>query len=67
MSTGSARRKLCKGPTARYQAFLQDGIRADAAMQQSGVGYDAETVRSYLKAKASAAKTRRPRARRWLT
>lgn len=49
----------------RYEEFVRDGMRADEAMQQSGLGYGAEAAHAYLKAKASGAKARRPRATRW--
>jgi predicted transcriptional regulator len=49
----------------RYQAFLRDGLRADEAMQQSGVGYEADAVHAYLEARARGRKARRPRATRW--
>lgn len=49
----------------RYQAFLADGMRADEAMQQTGLGYDAEDVHAYLEAKLKGRKVRRPKAARW--
>jgi len=49
----------------RYQAFLEDGMRADEAMQQSGLGYDAKDVHAYLEAKVGGRKARRPKAVRW--
>ena len=51
--------------TERYQQFLDDGMRADEAMQQSGLGYDAKEVHSYLLAKVRGQKARRPKAFRW--
>jgi predicted transcriptional regulator len=49
----------------RYQAFLEDGLRADEAMQKSGVGYEADAVHAYLESRARGGKARRPRAVRW--
>jgi len=49
----------------RYQAFLEDGMRADEAMQLSGLGYDAKDVHAYLEAKVRGRKARRPKAVRW--
>ena len=49
----------------RYQAFLEDGLRADDAMQKSGLGYDADAVHSYLESRVRGGKARRPRATRW--
>ncbi len=49
----------------RYQAFLQDGIRADEAMLRSGLGYTAEDVHAYLEAKITGRRARRPRPVRW--
>jgi len=49
----------------RYHVFVEDGMRADQAMQQSGLGYDAKDVHAYLEAKARGRKARRPKAVRW--
>ena len=49
----------------RYQAFLEDGIRADEAMLRSGFGYAAEGVHAYLEAKIAGKRARRPRPVRW--
>ena len=49
----------------RYEAFLDEGMRADEAMQQSGAGYDARQVHAYLEAKVRGRKARRPKAVRW--
>ena len=49
----------------RYQAFLQDGIRADEAMLRSGLGYAADDVHAYLRAKVAGRRARRPRPVRW--
>ena len=49
----------------RYHAFLEEGMRADVAMQQSGLGYEAKDVYAYLEAKIRGRKVRRPKAVRW--
>jgi predicted transcriptional regulator len=49
----------------RYEAFLAEGMRADEAMQQSGLGYDAKDVHAYLLARVRGRKARRPKAARW--
>ena len=49
----------------RYQAFLEDGIRADEAMLRSGLGYSADGVHAYLEAKIAGRRARRPRPVRW--
>lgn len=49
----------------RYQVFLDEGMRADEAMQQSGLGYEAGEVHAYLAARARGGKARRPKAVRW--
>jgi predicted transcriptional regulator len=51
--------------TERYQAFLQDGVRADEAMLRSGLGYAAADVHAYLEAKVAGRRGRRPRPVRW--
>ena len=49
----------------RYQSFLDDGMRADAAMEHSGLGYEAKEVHAYLQAKVQGRKASRPKAVRW--
>ena len=49
----------------RYQAFLDEGLRADEAMQQSGLSYEADKVHAYLEARISGRKAPRPKAVRW--
>lgn len=49
----------------RYEAFLQEGMRADEALQHSGLGYDANDVHAYLAARISGRKGRRPKPVRW--
>ncbi len=51
--------------TERYQAFLEDGIEADEAMQRSGLGYAAADVHSYLAARVKRRAARRPKPVRW--
>jgi len=49
----------------RYQAFLQDGVRADEAMLRSGLGYAADDVHAFLEAKVAGRRARRPGPMRW--
>ena len=49
----------------RYQSFIDAGIRADEAMQRSGLGYAARDVHAYLEAKVQGRAARRPDAVRW--
>jgi len=49
----------------RYQAFMEEGIRADEAMQRSGLGYAAGDVHAYLEAKIRGRAARRPKPVRW--
>jgi predicted transcriptional regulator len=49
----------------RYQAFIDDGLRADEAMQRSGLGYAAGDVHAYLEAKIQGHAARRPKPVRW--
>jgi hypothetical protein len=51
--------------TKRYKAFLRDGLRADKAMQRSGLGYAAGDVRAYLTAKVQGRTAERPAPNRW--
>jgi hypothetical protein len=48
-----------------YQTFLKEGLRADEAMQRSGLGYAAEDVHSYLASKIRGRKGQRPKPVRW--
>ena len=48
-----------------YRGFLDAARRADAAMQESGLGYAAEDVGAYILAKARGEKARRPRPVKW--
>jgi predicted transcriptional regulator len=49
----------------RYERFIEDGMRADEAMQQTGLGYEAGDVHAYLEAKAKRRAARRPKPVRW--
>ena len=49
----------------RYQVFLDDGVRADEAMQRSGLGYAAADVHAYLAVRAEGRAARRPKPVRW--
>jgi predicted transcriptional regulator len=49
----------------RYQTFIEEGVRADEAMQRSGLGYAAGDVHAYLEAKIQGRKVRRPMPVRW--
>ena len=49
----------------RYQAFLEDGVRADEAMLRSGLGYAAEDVHAYVTGLAGSRAARRPKPVRW--
>lgn len=49
----------------RYQAFLREGRRTDAAMLRSGLGHRAEDVHEYLSSLAAGHKPTRPKPTRW--
>jgi predicted transcriptional regulator len=49
----------------RYQTFLREGMEADQAMQESGVGYEADAVHAYLESRARGRKARRPGQVQW--
>jgi hypothetical protein len=49
----------------RYRRFIGEAVRADEAMQQSGLGYEAGEVHAYVELKARGLATRRPAAVRW--
>ena len=49
----------------RYERFIDEGMHAYEAMQQSGLGYEARDVHAYLEAKAKGRAPRRPKAVRW--
>lgn len=49
----------------RYRSFLEDAARADAAMQESGVGYAMQDVHAYVAAKVRGGKVRPPKSVKW--
>jgi len=49
----------------RYQTFLDDGVRADEAMQRSGLGYAAADVHAYLAVRVKGRAARRPKPVGW--
>jgi predicted transcriptional regulator len=49
----------------RYRSFLDDAARADAAMQESGVGYAMQDVNAYVAAKVRGKRAKRPSAVKW--
>ncbi len=49
----------------RHEAFVRDALQADKEMQDTGVGYAAEDVHEYLRAKLKGRKVRRPRPVAW--
>lgn len=49
----------------RYRHFLDDAQRANAAMLESGEGYEAGDVRAYILAKVRGEKVHRPRPVKW--
>ena len=49
----------------RYRSFLDDALRANAAMLKSGEGYDAQDVHGYILAKARGEKVKRPKPVKW--
>jgi predicted transcriptional regulator len=49
----------------RHQAFLDDAIRADKAMEASGLGYAHEDVVAYIRARVAGKKVKRPKPIQW--
>lgn len=49
----------------RHAVFVSDAADADSAMQASGVGYDAEAVHKYLRARVKGGKAKRPKPIAW--
>ncbi len=45
--------------------FLDDAVRADVAMQESGVGYAMPDVHAYVSAKVRGEKVKRPSSVKW--
>ena len=49
----------------RFEQFVADARQADQRMQESGQGYAAAEVHSYLKAKIARRKATRPKPAQW--
>lgn len=49
----------------RYQRFVDDAVRADAAMQKTGVGYAMQDVHAYVAAKVRGEQAKRPTPVKW--
>jgi len=49
----------------RYRDFLDDAKRADAAMQESGVGYAMQDVHAYIAAKVRGKPAKLPKPVKW--
>ena len=49
----------------RYRSFLDDAARADAGMQQSGVGYAMQDVHNYVATKVRGEAVKRPKPVKW--
>ena len=49
----------------RYRGFLDEAARADAAMQESGVGYAMQDVHAYVAAKVRGKRAKRPSPVKW--
>lgn len=49
----------------RHEAFLEDAIRADKAMEASAMGYESAAVHDYLRARAAGRKAKRPKLVAW--
>jgi len=45
--------------------FVEDALAADADMERTGLGYEADDVKAYFEAKLAGKVARRPRLRRW--
>ena len=51
--------------TKRHRSFLDEAVRADVAMQTSGVGYAMPEVHAYVAAKVRGKRAKRPRPVKW--
>jgi hypothetical protein len=51
--------------TKRHRSFLDEGARADVAMQESGVGYAMPDVHAYVEAKLRGEQVNRPSPVKW--
>ena len=49
----------------RHEAFIRDALEADREMKESGVGYAAEDVHEYLRARLKGRRVRRPKPVAW--
>jgi len=49
----------------RYEAFLEEGVRADEAMRRSGLGYAAADIYAYLTSKVKGRAAQRPKQVPW--
>ena len=49
----------------RYQSFVDDAARADAAMEETGVGYAMQDVHAYVTAKVRGEQAKRPTPVKW--
>ncbi len=49
----------------RYRSFLDDAAHADAAMQESGVGYAMQDAHAYVAAKVRGKRAKRPSPVKW--
>jgi hypothetical protein len=65
MSTHVSKVRAVKAQVELHQAFIDEGLRADQAMQKSGLGYEARAVHDYLANRARGNTPRRPKAVRW--
>ena len=49
----------------RHEQFIKDAAAADREMKETGLGYAAEDVHRYLRAKARGEKVKRPKPVKW--
>lgn len=49
----------------RYRSFIDEAVRADIAMQKSGVGYTMPKVHKYVATKIRGERVTRPRPVKW--
>lgn len=49
----------------RYEAFVEDAVRAERAMERTGTYYDAADVFRYMEARAAGRVPKRPKAKTW--
>jgi predicted transcriptional regulator len=48
-----------------HEQFVRDGLAAEKEMQETGLGYAAEDVHAYIRARARGRKVKRPKPVRW--